>query len=203
MSIKTQIQFITGLNEEYLTEGIRFFRNSKRIEKLIKKFEVALITVRDPETKNEVEDYIRQLKKAKLDFEAVEQKFMVGDKTEAKEEYNQLKIKFASIIADINKESVKHFMITAGLAAFVFALFSSIVPHSIQTPIQQPVQTGMPTRDSLTMDEKTIQNEINTNNNLLKITKDKLKALNIFDKNQHLIAKLAAEQAKISSQLGK
>jgi len=205
MSIKSQIQYTVGINDNYLTEGIRFLKNSNRIGKLILKFQSALNYSKDPEIKRDVTEYIRELQRAKLDFESVEQKFASGDKVEAKEEYQQLRIKFSKIVADINKESIKKFMIAGGIAVVAFSVFASIIPsHNVapEPPSYQSPSMGMPSRSSLTTVEKSIQEEIRKNNDMLKITKDKIRALDLFSKNQKLIEKLGQQQIKIENKLG-
>ena len=140
MSIREQIRYAGGLREDYLNEGIVLFRNSKRIEKLINKIQKAEQYAIGSETKQEVANYVRELQRAKLDFESVEQKYISGNKEEAKEEYKALRIKFASIVTNINKESVKKFLIIAGVATLVFSIFASIIPTHSPIPEVAPKQ---------------------------------------------------------------
>jgi hypothetical protein len=204
MSLKSQLQYASGVNTDFLTEGIRFFRNSKRIEKLINKFQSALPMAKDTETRQDVSNYIRELQRAKLDFEAVEQKFSSGNKEEAKDEYKQLKIKFASIITEINKETVKKFMIIGGIAGLAFATFGMIIPSHmapVQTP--QPVSGyGIPAKSDLTRIQKEIQAQIQSNNIQLRGIRDKVKAYDLFDKNQKLIEKLTREEGELEKKIG-
>ena len=202
MSIREQIRYAGGLREDYLNEGIVIFRNSKRIEKLINKIQKAEQYAIGSETKQEVANYVRELQRAKLDFESVEQKYISGNKEEAKEEYKALRIKFARIVTDINKESVKKFLITAGVATLVFSIFASIIPtHSPIPEVPSTATHTMVSRDSLTSAEKTIRAEIHANNLALSGLKDKVRTFDLFGKNQKLIERLAQEQSKLQRKL--
>lgn len=204
MSLRSQLQYTSGIQSSFLTEGIRFFKNSKRIEKLIEKFQSAMTFAKDAETKQDVSNYVRELQRAKLDFEGVEQKFAAGNKEEAKEEYKQLKIKFASIITDINKESIKKFMIVGGIAGLAFATFGMIIPSHMTAaiPAVQNHFGNLPTKSDLTGAQKAIQAQIQANNIQLRTVRDKIKAFDLFDKNQKLIEKLTQEENALEKKIG-
>jgi len=209
MSIRTELRYACGINrEEFLTEGIRFFRNSKRIEKLITKFKASLQYAQDVETKRDILNYIRELERAKLDFESVEQEYAAGNKEDAMDTYKGLKIKFSKIVSEINKETVKKFIISAGLGVLLIATVSSIIPSGaplVKTTSTTTLSGGfqaMPTSAGLSAQERSILAEIQKNNAALKSIRDQKKMLSLFEKNQALIARLAEQQQGLQGKLG-
>lgn len=210
MSVRTELRYVCGLGrEEFLTEGIKYFRNSKRIDKLVKKFKASLEYANDIETKRDILNYIRELERAKLDFESVEQEYASGNKEDAMETYKNLKVKFSKIVSEINKESVKKFLVTAGLATLLIATVSAIIPSGAPlvsvAPSVKSVSGGFtapPTAAGLSAQERSILAEIKRNNEALRSIRDQKKMLALFEKNQRLIEQLSAQQQGLQGKLG-
>lgn len=91
---------------EVLEEGIRFFKNSSRIEKLADKLKKKAGLLTSPKDKQEVFNVVNVLKEIALQFKEIEKKSMISvSKVEIKKEYFELEKKYDDIIKIINKET--------------------------------------------------------------------------------------------------
>lgn len=202
MSIKEELRYSSGVNYEgFLTEGIIFFKNSKRIEKLISKIRASMQYIQEPSMKADLNEYLREMERAKLDFQTVEEKYRVGNKEEAREEYRNLRIKFSRIVLDINKESVKKALIITGVAAIVFSMFAAIIPTKNPDMVIGS-DVGEQSFKSLSGEEKSLLRQIEQNNKELKLLKNRKEALDKFMDNQKLIEKLSKQQEKLEKKIG-
>jgi hypothetical protein len=96
-------EFIEEKNKN-INEGIIFFKESDKLRKLASKMEHSvLINISDPKQREEVKDYILKVKEATSEFDNVEEEYKTGDKKKAKDIYKQLKIKYSSELAKVDK----------------------------------------------------------------------------------------------------
>jgi pyoverdine/dityrosine biosynthesis protein Dit1 len=92
------------LNSTELNEGIRFFKNSDNLKKMINKMEYQVLTnITNQEQREEVKEFISSAKQATKEFESVEEEFKTGDKQKAKKRYKELKIKYTPILGKLDK----------------------------------------------------------------------------------------------------
>jgi len=93
----------------YITEGLVFFKTSKRLEKYIKKLE----------KKNKdgaIDILINKLKDTRANFVKVEAMHKNGERKKAKELYKKLRTDNVGIVRMMRKDSMKKALITAGVA---------------------------------------------------------------------------------------
>jgi len=115
------------LNNEIdiLEEGVRFFRNSKRIKKLVNKLYKKINLLARKEEKQEVMNTIVKLNELADEFEEIENQYK-SNSYEAKMKYKELEYKYADIVKLLNKESVISAIKKIGAASlFAGAIFFS------------------------------------------------------------------------------
>jgi len=130
MDIKNRIKLNTGMiteseyvkKEEYLNEGIEFFKNSKRVEKFVKK--VSAAKVKQPALAP-LEAKLNQLV---IGFRELETKYKTVKtpeaKAEVKELYSTLVKENKELISLLNKEAIFKALKVSGLAISAVAIAS-------------------------------------------------------------------------------
>lgn len=184
------IQTLLGSDAFYLAEGISFFKNSKRLSKLAEKMERNLTYVKDDREREEITEYISNLRAAATEFSNIESKYSVGNKVEAKAEYDKLKIRYFKLVKDINTETMKKFLLIAGAYVGLSLLLSAIPSGAVKgVDSQQP-----PSLDF-------IRREIAANNSKLASIKNSTKQLSVMEKNMELMSKLQKEMARVQKKI--
>lgn len=90
--------------EENLNEGIKYFKNSEKLKRLVSQIEYEVLTkVSNQEQRDELKDYIKLIKEAILDFESIEKEFKIGNKRKAKMLYREAKRKYQYLLARVDK----------------------------------------------------------------------------------------------------
>jgi hypothetical protein len=108
----------------YITEGLVFLKNSKRLAKLASKLEKKASIIPTDEEKKDAYAFIDMMKDVAGQYADVESVYSTGDKAEAKTMYNKMNIKYYELIKQINKESLKKFVIGAGAYMILTVLYS-------------------------------------------------------------------------------
>lgn len=128
MNLQEEILKNAGITDEYIVEGIKFFKNSVRLDKLIKKIEVEDIYKNNADVKK----FIALAKEIKMDFMTIENKYAKASKEEKadiKMEYKNLSSKNYKLIQLINKETFKKALkgtgIALGVLSILFFIFMS------------------------------------------------------------------------------
>lgn len=170
----------------YITEGLTFFKNSKRLLKLAAKMESNIQFVKDAQEKREISDYIVSLKDAAKEFAEVETKYNTENKYEAKAAYDRLKVKYFNLIKDINTETMKKFLLGAGLYIGLAILMSVFPGKSVAAP-------GADGK----VDISSIQRQIASNNAQIDSIKDETKRLSLMSRNMKLIEELQKKLASL------
>ena len=114
-----EIRKNAGLEKKYLVEGIKYFKDSKRIEKYIKKIQKGNVDG----SLNELTDKLRETAK---DFQEVESLYEKGYKIKAKRLHQELKSNNKDLIKILNKETIKKSLINAGIAAVALHLLLTL-----------------------------------------------------------------------------
>ncbi len=132
MEMKMLAEDSAPSKHETILEGIKFFKTSKKIEKMVNKAEIAFEKNREkltPEDSKKASGIIKRLKMAKTEFAKVEATFTVGGtKKIALQKYKLLKSKYKDLFTDI--ATMKKALIGAGLFAAIggaaFVIFNSV-----------------------------------------------------------------------------
>jgi len=168
MNLIEEIRYRSGF-EEVLSEGIKFFKNSQRIKKIIDKAKKSLIKIKDEQDKKDVEEYIERLEESYSKFDEVEKEFEQGlNKKESKAKYKALVKEFSSIVSTINKNSVKYFLINTGVAYLLFLSTATFFVMGL-SPSNAQYASSI--------------EKIKENNNLMRGNE----SINYFNKNEKLI----------------
>jgi endo-alpha-1,4-polygalactosaminidase (GH114 family) len=112
MRLKEEILNNTLTDDTYLSEGLVFFKNSKRIRKYIQK-------MKDKNFDGRIDDVVKKFEESAKNFEKAERMHASGDRASAKSLYNSYKRDNADLIKTLNKDSVKKAVIAAGAGALV------------------------------------------------------------------------------------
>jgi hypothetical protein len=121
--------------EQYLKEGIKYNRMSKKLEKAIMKAEAAFEAKKETLSKEDAKSVggvIKRLKMAKTEFTKVEETYSTGaGKDIAMKKYKLLRTKYADIFRTTS--NLKKVLVTAGLFGVLgtaaYFLAGSIVPE--------------------------------------------------------------------------
>lgn len=181
---------ITEVLEEgsvVLSEGLVVFRNSKRFMKLATKMERSLSFASNESERDEIIAYIQNVKQASSEFAEVENAYSSGDKEEAKASYNKLKIKYYNLVRDINTETMKKFILGAGL----YIIFSVIVGGLGIFNSSQPNGSN----ENL----NNIAKRIHDNTNKISSLKSENQKLELFNKNMKDIKELESKLSFLKS----
>lgn len=116
-----------SFDEEYINEGLRIFKASKRLNKLADKIENKLSKKKEdatvaPSEIKEVKEIIKKTRKAAQDFEKLEEKFKNADREERKEireEEKKLKEKYEDFLKKIRSDEFKKLATALGIAGLV------------------------------------------------------------------------------------
>lgn len=121
-----------------LNEGIKHFKNSEKLKKLVSKMEYNLLNnIADEKQRSELREYIDTVKEATKEFEMVEKEFAVGNKKTAKLMYKKLKNKYGQILARVDRPILDIFK-RYGSSMMYFAtiqVFSAFLMPKIKTVI--------------------------------------------------------------------
>jgi len=113
-----------------LNEGIKYFKDSRKIYSYIGKLEKKINSVQgiDADSKAKVEVYIEKLKGLAERLSEIEDKFSVAteqsEKFTLKNEYRKIKMQNMSLIKELNKEDFKKILIGSGTIFGVLAIIS-------------------------------------------------------------------------------
>lgn len=115
--------------KKVINEGLVFFKNSKRLNKLSLKMDRKSAKAKNPIYKQELEKVSQKMKQAANDFEVLENKYKAAktsaDKSKIKEEFKGLRNHFSDLVGMINKETTKKAIMAVGLGALTaFSVFS-------------------------------------------------------------------------------
>ena len=113
--LREDILKFADTKEIVFTEGVHFFKFSKRLDKLIKKAALS----KNPKKK----EFIAAISKAKQDFVAAETEYDMGNKTKGKEMYKAAKVKNNIALKKLMDNEMKSFVLRAGL----FGLFAGVI----------------------------------------------------------------------------
>lgn len=129
MSIKQEILKNTGLNEEVLEEGIFFFKNSKKINRLAGKLEKKaekLFKKGDISGSRELYKFLNEARGIATRFENLENQFSFFMNKENKEllkkKYNDLSLEFSKLLGIAKNEAFKSAALKVGGLAIVAAI---------------------------------------------------------------------------------
>ncbi len=134
MTLQEQILSNSGIDAdiEYLEEGIRFFKNSTKMDKLAKKLSKKhekLVNKSDMENAKALSALISEIDKVSKKFKQVEEKFKAAkgkeNKKAIKSEYAQLEKEFKKLIDIAKKDSTKKALIAAGGLALVVGILAA------------------------------------------------------------------------------
>ena len=107
MNFKEDIKGLSGNKSIVLTEGVKYFKFSKRFDSLIKK----AIKSKNP---NKIR-FLSALKKAREDFRNAEAEYDIGNKNKGKELYAKAKNDNAKAMKSLLNNEMKSFILRAGL----------------------------------------------------------------------------------------
>lgn len=173
-----------------LNEGLYIFRNSKRFLKLASKMERSLQMVSDEREKEEVNNYIQNVKQASSEFLEVENAAQTGNRVEAKAAYDKLKIKYFKLVKDINTETMKKFILGAG----IYIIFSVLIGGLGTVNAAQPA-TGQ-------IDTRSITERIATNMREMKELKGENQKLGALEKNLKIMKDLEKKLTYLKGKTG-
>jgi hypothetical protein len=127
---KDDVIFYQKVNEK-LNEGITFFKNSGRIEKLVRKIKVRSTLIRDIKSKEELNSFCNNLLKIAPQFRNLESEYEEAESKEEKrtikEKYAFLEEKYRELINSINKESFFKAVKIANVSLFVATIVGILV----------------------------------------------------------------------------
>jgi len=130
-------QFLEINNEERLDEGLKFFKESKKLKKYANKIEAKLLSkqIKGKITSDEasfLKGLVNQINRASNDFEKLEAKYKVKElkKADAKVEHAKLAKKYGGILKDISNQKTKKLFIALGLGAAIVAGVTGIINPS-------------------------------------------------------------------------
>jgi alkylated DNA repair dioxygenase AlkB len=113
-----------------LNEGIKYFKDSKKIYNYIEKIDKRIDSVQgmDASQKKKLEDYIEKLKTLGEKLGEIEDKFSTAaeasEKLSIKNEYRKIKLQNMSLFKELEKEDLKKIMIGSGAIFGVIAVLS-------------------------------------------------------------------------------
>ena len=125
IEMKEELVLNNNIDDDFeeLEEGIRFFKASKRLEKLAKSLE------RKANRNPEVLSLVPKVRQAAKSFKTVEDSFANGTltKAKAKAKLNTLKKQYSAIMKELRKKEIKDALKIAGIAAAVAGVIAAIV----------------------------------------------------------------------------
>lgn len=114
------------IKDTLLEEGIRFFKDSKRLNKLALVIEKKYVKAKDETSKNVLKQTVSKIKLAASQFEDLEKRYSSNKKI-VKDEYKNLKRQYVEIFDYIKKQNIKKILISVGIfSALSVALLISI-----------------------------------------------------------------------------
>jgi len=125
-----------------LYEGIKYFKNSDKLRNLVSKMEHNLLNnIADEKQRDELREYIKNVKEATKEFEMVEKEYSTGDKKAAKLLYKRLKNKYGQILARVDRPLLDIFK-KYGSSMLYFAtiqIFSMLFLPKIKTMLDKVI----------------------------------------------------------------
>lgn len=109
------------IQEETLTEGLKFFKASERLYKLAIKLE------KKSKQNPAVQPAVKRINKLANKFEYVEDLYDIGRKAEAKASYKELQTKYTDLLKILQKEEVRNALKKIGALGFTIA--SMTIPY--------------------------------------------------------------------------
>lgn len=103
-----------------ITEGIRFFKDSKKLLKLALKIESKYLKAKDEDTKSNLKQVIEKINFAASAFENLENRYP-KDKKNVRKEYNDLRKNYMELFDFIRKQNIKKALVSVGIFAAVSA----------------------------------------------------------------------------------
>lgn len=127
---KDNVIFYQIVNKK-LDEGIILFKNSSRIEKLIRKIKIRTSLIRDTKAKEELNLFCIELLKITPQFRNLESEYREAEskleKEQIKEKYAFLENKYHKLINSINKESFFKAVKVANVSLFIAGIIGILV----------------------------------------------------------------------------
>lgn len=109
----------------YISEGLVFLRNSKRLRKLAYKLEKKARELPENEQEKAFE-FTDTIKNAAEQFSEVEHRYAAGDKAEAREAYDKLNLTYYDIMKMAKNQTIKNFLVGAGIGVALRVLLDVI-----------------------------------------------------------------------------
>jgi len=134
MTLQQEILENSGIEPDlvYLEEGIRFFKNSTKMDKLAKKLSKKhekLVKKSDMENAKALQSLVQEINKVSDKFKQVEEKFKQAkgkeNKKAIKSEYARLEKDFKKLVDVAKKDATKRALIAAGGIAIVVAILAA------------------------------------------------------------------------------
>lgn len=133
MDIKELMEFNAGLTDrEDLDEGIKYFKESKKLRKLADKISNKMDKLKEKGDVEEkrvkmVEEIIDRTKEASEEFEDLEKRFKEGEieKEDAKEEHKELTKKYSDLVNRIKSERNKKIFTALGIGSLAATLLAT------------------------------------------------------------------------------
>ncbi len=127
MTLLEEIQKNSG--ELYLSEGIMFFKDSKKMRRLENMINKKLATAKkkgDISNLSSLDTLMKKIQEITFAFERLETKYKEskdkGEKQKLKAQYNSIKKKYEDLLRIVNKETVKKVIIAVGLTALIVSI---------------------------------------------------------------------------------
>lgn len=114
------------IQDMLLTEGLRFFKDSKKLYKLALKIENKYHKVSNQETRYILRQTVEKIRNAASQFEKLEKRYSV-DKKNVKEEYKDLRRQYVEIFQYIKKQNIKEALVSVGIFAAVSASMALLI----------------------------------------------------------------------------
>ena len=134
MDLQEEIRDIAGIDEiEYLSEGIVFFKNSKkigRLAKVINKKREKLLNKGDMASAQALKPLYDEAIKVADAFDKLENEFKSSkgnDKTKIKAKYKEAEVRFKKLLKIAKKDSTKKALLAAGGLAVIAAIMVAAV----------------------------------------------------------------------------
>lgn len=131
-------RFKKTIGEEVLEEGIRFFKTSDKLKKLVDNISSKLERIEEPEERRKIITLINKIDRLANKFEKIEieykvEKIMKNPTPMAKQHYAELTTEFANIVKLAKKEDMKTLLKNIGSYSLLFVAMT--VPYQILNKI--------------------------------------------------------------------
>lgn len=112
-----------GKDEIYLTEGVRFFKNSKRLDRLADKLEKKISIFTREEERAEIMKISKKVRQISQEFRNIEEKYADLDNKDKKErlrgQYKSVENKYKELVRIINEETIINYSGAAAITGIL------------------------------------------------------------------------------------